>query len=131
MKNLLSQNNQFLLYFIIGVIGVTLDFTGYSLLLMFTGLHYQAANAAGYTAGTLLSFVLNARYNFRTRDWLAVRFLSFLGVALLGWLASAGLLGWLAGQLQCNPYAAKLGTLVVVLLLQYNLNRLLSFRKFN
>jgi len=131
VKNLLSQNNQFLLYFIIGVIGVTLDFTSYSLLLTFTGLHYQAANAAGYTAGTLLSFTLNARYNFRTRDWLALRFLSFPGVALLSWMASAGFLGWLVGELQCNPYAAKLGTLVVVVLLQFNLNRRLSFRKFS
>jgi hypothetical protein len=28
-----------------------------------------------------------------------------------------------------NPYVSKFATLVVVVLLQYNLNRLLSFRK--
>src|SRR5258708_27806217 len=64
VKKLLLKKKQFLLYCVIGASGVTLDFATYSLLLKFTGLHYQAANAIGYTAGTLLSFVLNARYNF-------------------------------------------------------------------
>jgi putative flippase GtrA len=129
VKKLLFQNKQFLLYCVIGASGVTLDFGSYSLLLKFSGLHYQAANAIGYTAGTLLSFVLNARYNFCIRDWLVVRFFSFLGVALLGWLVSAALLRLLVGQLSVNPYLAKLGTLAVVVLLQYNLNRRFSFRK--
>jgi putative flippase GtrA len=129
VKKLLFQNKQFLLYCVIGTSGATLDFGSYSLLLKFTGVHYQAANAIGYTAGTLLSFALNALYNFCIRDWLMVRFLSFLGVALLGWLVSAALLHLLVGQLHFDPYLSKLGTLGVVVMLQYNLNRLLSFRK--
>lgn len=129
MKKLLLQKKRFFLYCAIGASGATLDFLAYLLLLKCTGLHYQAANAIGYTAGTALSFALNARYNFCIRDWLAVRFISFFGVALLGWLASAALLRLLVGQFQFDPYVSKLGTLLVVVLLQYNLNRLLSFRK--
>ena len=123
------QTKQFLLYCVIGASGVTLDFGIYSLLVKTQLLDYQAANAIGYASGTLLSFVLNARFNFRVTDRIVLRLLAFFSVAFLGWLASAGLLHLLVGRLGFDKYLSKLATLVVVVLLQYNLNRLLSFRK--
>jgi hypothetical protein len=50
-------------------------------------------------------------------------------VALIGWAASAGLLHLLIEDFRFGKYLAKLATLGVVVLLQYNLNRLISFRK--
>lgn len=129
MKKLLLQNRQFLLYCVIGASGVTLDFGLYSLLVCARTLDYQAANAVGYAAGTLLSFGLNARFNFRVMDKLALRLVSFFGVAFFGWLVSAGLLHVLVARFGFDKYLSKFATLVIVVLLQYNLNRLLSFRK--
>lgn len=131
MKNFLSQNRQFLLYCVIGASGATLDFGTYSLLLKTRLLDYQAANAIGYASGTLLSFILNARFNFRVTDRIVQRLVCFFGVALLGWTISAGLLHLLIGDCGFNEYLSKLATLVVVMLVQYNLNRWLSFRKLN
>jgi putative flippase GtrA len=129
LKNFLLQQKQFLLYCVIGVSGVTLDFAVYSLLVKTRLLDYQAANTCGYASGTLLSFILNARFNFRVTDRIALRLLSFFGIAFLGWMASAGLLYLLVGRLGFDKYLSKAATLAVVVLLQYNLNRLLSFRK--
>jgi putative flippase GtrA len=129
VKKLLLQNRQFLLYCAIGVCGVSLDFGVYSLLLKSKLLDYQAANAVGYASGTLLSFLLNVRYNFRVTGKMAARLFSFFCVAFLGWLASAGMLHLLIADCGWNKYLAKAATLVVVVLLQYNLNRLVSFRK--
>jgi putative flippase GtrA len=129
VKQFLSQNRQFLLYCVIGMSGTTLDFSVYSLLLKSRLLDYQAANAIGYASGTLLSFILNARFNFRVSDRIAQRLVCFFGVAVLGWTISAGLLHEFIGNWHCNKYLAKLGTLVVVMLVQYNLNRWFSFRK--
>lgn len=129
MKNLLLQNRQFLLYCVIGASGVALDFGIYSLLVRGGVLDYQAANAVGYASGTLLSFILNARFNFRVADRLALRLVSFFGIAFLGWLVSAGLLELLVARFGWDKYLSKFATLVIVVLLQYNLNRLLSFRK--
>ncbi len=106
-----------------------LDFGVYWLLLHSGRLDYQAANAAGYASGTLLTFILNARFNFRVADKIGLRLASFFGVALLGWLTSAGLLQILVGEYHANQYGAKMAALVLVVLLQYNLNRLISFRK--
>ena len=129
MKKFLLQKRQFLLYCVIGASGVTLDFGIYSLLVKTRLLDYQAANAAGYSSGTLLSFILNARFNFRVTDKIPLRLLSFFSIAFLGWLVSAGLLHLLIGRFDFDKYLSKLATLIVIVLLQYNLNRLLSFRK--
>lgn len=131
VKEIFSRNRQFTLYCVIGASGVTLGFGIYSLLLKTGLLDYQAANAVSYASGTLLSFVLNARFNFRVMDKTALRLLSFFSVAFLGWLASAGLLHLLIGRYGFDKYLSQLTTLVIVVLLQYNCNRLLSFRKTN
>ena len=129
MKSFLLKRKQFLLYCLIGGCGTLLDFSTYTLLLKFSGLGYQVANAIGYAAGSALSFVLNAKFNFRVADKIPLRLLVFFSVALLGWLVSAGLLRLLIGGYAFNQYVAKFATLFIVVLLQYNLNRLLSFRK--
>jgi putative flippase GtrA len=129
VKKILLQKKQFLLYCVIGASGVTLDFGIYSLLVKTRLLDYQAANAVGYSSGTLLSFILNARFNFRVTDKIPLRLVSFFSIAFLGWLVSAGLLHLLIGRFNFDKYLSKFATLIVVVLLQYNLNRLLSFRK--
>lgn len=129
MKNLLLQKKQFLLYCLIGFSGVGLDFCVYSLLIKTRMLDYQAANAVGYASGTLLSFVLNAKFNFRVTDKIAMRLLSFFSVAFIGWLVSAAILHVLIENFSWDKYLAKAATLFVVVMLQYNLNRLVSFRK--
>lgn len=131
VKNFLFQNRQFLLYCIIGVSGTMLDFSIYSVLLKTRLFDYQIANAISYASGTMLSFILNARFNFRVTDRIAQRLVCFFGVALLGWSISAGLLHLLIGDWGVNRYLAKIPTLVVVMLVQYNLNRWFSFRKTN
>jgi putative flippase GtrA len=136
VKDLLLQKKQFLLYCVIGGTCTCLDFGIYTLLLKTTPLggnagheHYQAANLISYTCATLCSFFLNAHFNFRLTDRLAARLASFLVVGLIGYLASAALLQVLVGHYDFNKYLSKAATLVVVVLIQYNLNRLFSFRK--
>jgi len=129
VKQIILQNRQFLLYCIIGLSGTALDFGVYSFLIWSGVLKYQAANAIGYASGTTLSFILNARFNFRVTDRMAQRLVCFFGVALLGWTVSAVLLYLLIGHYGFNKYLSKMATLIVIMLLQYNLNRLLSFRK--
>lgn len=129
MKKLIFQNRQFLLYCVIGMSGTILDFGIYSFLIRSRLLEYQAANAIGYASGTALSFILNARFNFRVTDRIARRLVCFFGVALIGWTISAALLHLFIGSYSFNKYLSKIGALVVVMLVQYNLNRWFSFRK--
>lgn len=129
MKSFLLQKKQFLLYCLIGAGCTGLDFLVYTCLLRGGWMDYQAANLTGYAVGTLVSFFLNSFLNFRTTDRLARRMAAFFLVGFIGYLASAGLLHWLVAAEHCNKYLAKAFTLVVVVLIQFNLNKLISFRK--
>jgi putative flippase GtrA len=129
VKKFLFQKKQFLLYCLIGGSGTAVTCLLYALLVQNGGQTVQVANAIGYSAGTLLSFVLNAWFNFRVSDRIAQRLAAFFGVAFLGWLASAGLLYILVGQWHWNALYAYVVVILAVVLLQYNLNRMFSFRK--
>jgi putative flippase GtrA len=87
------------------------------------------ANAAGYLAGTLVSFVLNRKITFGVRDQVVRRLALFLGVAAMGFLTSALLLWLLVDVLAIEARYAKLLTLPVVVVLQFSLNRWITFRQ--
>ena len=129
LKALILAKRQFLLYCVIGFSGLGLDFGIYSMVLGFGLGDYQIANALGYTCGTMLTFTLNSLYNFRVKDRIFLRFLIFAGVATVGWSVSAWLLHLLVEKLGFDRYLAKMTTVFVVVFIQYNLNRLVSFRK--
>jgi len=129
VKNFLLQKKKFLLYCVIGASGVGLHGLIYCFFCKTELLQYQIANAVGYASGTLLTFFLNARFNFKTNDRILLRLFSFSSIAVLGWSISAVILYLLVGRLGVNKIAALFPTLVVIVIVQYNLNRLVSFRK--
>jgi putative flippase GtrA len=119
---------QFLLYCICGGISVCLDYSIYYLLFSF-GVWYQIANIGGYLCGTLLSFFLNRKITFNIRDKVVSRLFLFLLVASIGFLTSALMLWFLISMVSIEPRVAKLLTLPVVVLIQFLLNRKITFKK--
>lgn len=119
---------QLLLYCICGGLGVGTDYVVYYALVT-SGVGYQVANVAGYAAGTLLSFFLNRRITFGVRTHLARRLALFFGVAAVGFTASALMLWVLVDLMSMDARIAKLVTLPVVVLIQFSLNRRITFRE--
>lgn len=120
-------NRSLVLYAVIGLSGVTLDYLLFLLLFNVAGLHEQIANAVSTTAGIVNNFTLNALLNFRTRDRLLVRFARFYAVGLTGIALTFVLLQVFSGFLGVDPNIVKAGSLPVVLLCQYTINRKWSF----
>ncbi len=119
---------QLLLYCICGGIGVTADYFVYYSALTF-GVWYQTANIFGYLSGTLVSFFLNRKITFGIRDKLAYRLAMFLGVALIGFSVSAVMLWFLVDLMLVDARIAKLLTLPVVVIIQFSMNRRITFLK--
>lgn len=117
---------QFLFYCICGGIGVTTDYFVYYSAIAF-GLWYQIANVFGYLSGTLVSFFLNRKITFGVRDKLVYRLTIFLGVAAIGFLASALMLWLIVDFMAVDAKIAKLLTLPVVVLIQFFMNRRITF----
>jgi putative flippase GtrA len=91
------------------------------------GVWYQAANVFGYLSGTLVSFFLNRKITFGVRDKLAYRLAMFLGVAAIGFSVSAVMLWLLVDLMSVNAKIAKLLTLPVVVVIQFSMNRRITF----
>lgn len=120
---------QFICYSIIGVSGVCLDYLSYAFLWKILGWHYLTANVLSTSIGITNNFIWNAMLNFKTRDRLLIRFATFYGIGIVGLMVTMALLWAQVDRLGIHPLVAKLSTIIIVLLLQYNLNKRLSFRK--
>jgi putative flippase GtrA len=116
-----------LLYTTIGVCGVMLDYGLFLLLFNVVGVHVQISNAISTTAGIANNFTLNTLLNFRKRDRILVRFARFYAVGLAGIALTFVLLQVFSGFLGIDPNIVKAGSLPVVLLFQYSINRKWSF----
>lgn len=119
---------QFLLYCLCGGIGVTTDYLIYYSALTF-GLWYQVANILGYLSGTLVSFFLNRKITFSVRDKLVSRLVIFLGVAVIGFSASALMLWLMVDVMAVDAKMSKLLTLPVVVIIQFSMNRQITFNE--
>jgi putative flippase GtrA len=122
-----ARLRQLFLYAVCGGTGVLTDLILYTALIHY-GVNYQVANAAGYATGTLASFFLNRHFTFQVYDKAFRRLALFFGTALIGYLASSALLWVLVSVQSYPPLLSKIATLAVVLVLQFTLNRAVTFR---
>ncbi len=118
---------RFVLYAFCGGIAAAADFSVYAALFAF-GLWYQGANIAGYATGTIVSFLLNRAITFQVKDAPLRRLLTFIGVACVGYLSSSSALWFLVERLHVDELIAKILSLVVVVVVQFTLNSLVTFR---
>ena len=112
---------------VFGGLGVGVDVVIYSIAVTF-GAWYQLANFMGYASGTLISFFLNRAVTFAVKDQVLKRFFMFLGVAICGFICTTFLLWLFITIFYWDAKLSKLLTLPFVLVLQFTLNRLITFK---
>lgn len=120
---------QLIVYCIIGCTGATLDFLVYALLTNCAGMHYQLANFLSVSFGIINNFFWNCYFNFKTKDKILKRLASFYSVGMFGWVMSAGCLWLFIEIIGLNELIAKLGTIFFVTVVQFCLNKFITFRK--
>ena len=118
---------QLITYALVGGSGVLLDMGAFLLLYNVAGLHEQAANVASTSLGITNNFVLNALFTFGKRDRLLMRYLRFYAVGLTGIALTFVLLAVFSQRLGVDPNVVKAGSLPLVLVFQFVLNRKWSF----
>ena len=125
--SLIERARKPVLYAVCGGSGVALDFLIFAACVG-SGLSPQIANLAGYTAGTVLSFVLNRAITFRVFDAPVRRLASFFAVAGGGYVCSAIVIFVLVDGIGVGPFLAKAVAIVAASVLQFVLNTLITFR---
>ncbi len=118
---------QLITYALVGGSGVLLDLGAFLLLYNVAGLHEQVANVLSTSLGITNNFVLNALFTFGRRDRPLVRYLRFYAVGLTGIALTFVLLAVFSRGLGIDPNLVKAGSLPLVLVFQFALNRKWSF----
>ena len=127
IKTLYSRFRNLILYGIIGAFCASLDFVVYTLLCHFDLISYLWANVISIHAGIICSFLLNRTFNFKIKDKMPQRFLSFYLVGLVGLGISEAMLYIMVTLGSWNEVICKLISVVVVALIQFVLNKYITF----
>ncbi len=124
-----SLSKSLVLYGIIGSCTAMLDFLLFSGLTLWTPLHYLLANALSCSTGILCSFLLNRKYNFKVTDHPVRRMILFFSVGIFGLFLSSTILRFCIESLNIERTVSKLITILIVGIVQFLLNKFISFRK--
>ena len=89
---------------------------------------YLYANIIGVHCGIFASFFLNRHFTFKIKDKTLLRFVSFYAIGLIGLAISSGLLFLFVEKIALNELISKAFTVVIVALIQFLLNKYISFR---
>lgn len=127
MRKSIFQNRQLIIYLLIGTSAALVD--------LFFFLYFYRNLSVAPTAATMLSmfismcygFAMNIFYNFNVYDRLFSRFMSYAFVSVFGMILSTASLSLFAETLSLNAEAVKIVMLPLIALLQYTINRRISF----
>lgn len=117
-----------ILYGIIGACTATLDFLIFTGLTRWTAIYYVVANVISCSTGILCSFLLNRKYNFKVTDHTMRRMVIFFSVGVFGLFLSSLILHFCIDNLLLGELESKLISIVIVVVIQFFLNKYISFR---
>ena len=107
-----NKYKQFIIYSIIGVTGASLDFIIYALLTEKLEIDNVLANVISTTFGIIDTFVLNLLFNFKVKDNLGKRFVTYYLVGLSGLLLSSAIIYIFVDLLEFNNLVVKLVSII-------------------
>lgn len=129
LKALYARFRNLILYGVIGSCTATMDFLMFTALTLWTNTHYLVANAISCFTSILFSFLLNRKYNFKVMDHVVRRMASFFSVGVAGLILSSVILQVFIEELRMKETVSKGVAIVAVVLIQFCLNKYVSFRQ--
>ena len=131
MKSLFVKllNSSFVRYGIVGAFGLFVDMGFFYLFYEVLGINYIVSNISSSSLAVIHNFLWNSFFTFKVKDMLWMRFVSFYLVALVGMALSSGMLAVMIDMIHMNAMVAKLISVLVVAIIQYFVNKKLTFRK--
>lgn len=129
IQKLVDNNKELIKYGIVGIFCAGVDFLIYTALNIKFNVLYLYANIISVNVGILSSFFLNRYFTFNVKDKIYTRLFYFYLIGLTGLGISTALLYTLVETLAVNKIISKLLTIIVVALVQFCLNKFITFKK--
>ena len=122
-----QQHRNFILYGVIGCVTTAIDVGIFTLLAHFN-IHELIANTISYQVAMVASFFLNRKYNFKIKDKVWQRFLSFFIVNLIGYGLSQLLVFLFITKFGMNDFIGKLLATILAAICQFLFIKHLTFK---
>lgn len=126
---LINKHQKLIIYTVIGGGAVILDVGLFWVFNELAEMGVIISNTLSIFTAMLYSFLLNAFFNFRTRDKLLQRFAGFVAVTACGYVISTALLWMFSERMGLNGTLIKTLSLPVILLIQFSLNSRFTFQQ--
>ena len=126
IKDLVKKYRNFILYGVFGVIAAGLDY-GICFLINHAGVSLELASIIGNVCGFFFTFSTNTFVNFKKYDRIVFRFISYILICLIGWGLSTLILHLFKDSV--NNYILKVVAMAVSAVIQYFLNKFITYRK--
>ena len=120
---------QFIGYCFIGLTGAGLDVVLFLLFYNYFDFNSVLSNILSVSAGIIDTFLLNAFFNFKVTDDIIKRFVVYYSVGFFGLLFQAITIYILSDIIGINANNVKISLVPIVAVMQYLLNKYLSFSK--
>ena len=125
--NLYRKYRNFILYAIFGGAAAAVDYIVCSVLIHFLVFDKpEICSLIGNVCGFIFTFITNTLFNFKKRNEYIKTFLSYASICVAGSLISTILIYLLKAVI--NIYVLKLLVMMFVCLLQYYLNRKITYK---
>ncbi|MFV0468115.1 MAG: GtrA family protein [Dysgonomonas sp.] len=140
-------------YGLVGVVGLSIDFGVYYLLVSIFNIHYSfseqisnlynslgiptktgtsdalVSSLIGNTLGAVNNFLMNSYFTFKVSDRKFQRFIPYIALVILGMFLSTVFMTIMLDYMHFNKDAAKIIAIMMVSAIQFVLNKLVIFRK--
>ncbi len=129
LSEFISKYVQLVRYFCIGLSAAAIDLGIFYVLVNSFGVNSIVGTAVSISFATVWAFVLNSTYNFASTDNIMLRFFSYAMVSATGLAISASAMAMLVETLGFDANFTKILSLPVIFLVQYQLNKNVTFRQ--
>src|SRR5699024_370102 len=126
----MSKFKEFIKYCMIAAVGGILDLLLFIMLHTYTGIHIQIVILVSMFTGVTTNFILNYHFNFKAHSKFFRRYFSFLTIATAGFLVVSIAVVTSVQQLGWSAIIVKISATMFATVIQYLLNRSISFRMY-
>jgi len=133
MKSLFVRllSSSFVKYALVGVVGLVVDMGLFYVFHIVLKIDYILSNIMSSSLAVVNNFILNSIFTFKVKDKLFYRFISFFSIALAGMALSSGMLAVMIAGMGMNSMVSKAISVFVVAMIQYFVNKKLTFSERN
>lgn len=128
-KHQLEARKHMVTYAAIGILGLWVDLGGFYLLFNVFEVDKSLANFVSSVTAIFHNFILNYFFNFKNGNHFLRRLASFYAVGAVGIFLTQCMFWVFSDGVGITPNIVKPAAIVVVFVVQFNLNKVISFRK--